>query len=408
MPSAVPIPRGPSHLVLFGAEDLLRGADCPVCRYESEADDRFTGWFALEAHADPGMINRLSQSLGMCPMHTRGAVRQTGAETRMTAVYRYLLPAAAAYLTTRRSPQVPCPGCAHGAEAMIRAVDTLLTALRYEEFRAVYRDTGGLCLPHLRTALPRSSRRLGSWLANDLAARLAGAEPDLAKLAGNRDADAELRTRLRAALPTAPASADTEERWVCPVCLIAAQAERGALAQADTTGWCPAHLYDTCSSGDAGCSEPRSQAALRLARQAGESAAWLVSRTAPGGQGTVLRRLTSRGGQRRGRASEPGCPACDAASAAATQAGASLHGPQLRYLCLRHVMALRPRDPRRTVAAEMAARRTESVLRELEEALAKRVWARRHEPQGAERTAWRRAAALIDGRVYGGGPPGPL
>jgi hypothetical protein len=77
-------------------------------------------------------------------------------------------------------------------------------------------------------------------------------------------------------------------------------------------------------------------------------------------------------------------------------------------VCLRHVLSLSPQDPRRAAAARMAARRTESVLRELDEAFGKRAWDRRHEPRGAEMTAWRRAAALIDGRVYGGGPAGPL
>lgn len=408
MPSAIPGPRGPSHLVLFGAEDLLRGAGCPVCRYESEAEYRFLGWFALEAHADTSMITRLSRSLGMCPVHTRALLRQPGAEVRMTAVYRYLLRAAADHLTAGTSAQAPCPACVHGAEAALRAVDTVVTGLQDGVLREGYRDAGGLCLPHLRTALPRSSRRLGSWLARDLADRLVGIVPGLAMLAGDRDADADLRARLRIALPAGPSSADLEQDGICPVCLTAAQAECGALTQADGTGWCPAHLRDACSSRDAGCSLPRSPAAPLLARQAEESVAWLAGRTAPVSPRTMLRRLTGRGGQPTGGTGGPRCPACDAANAATAQAGAPLSDPQLPYLCLRHVMALRPRDPRRAVAARTAAHRTESVLRELEEAFGKRAWARRHEPRGGEMTAWRRAAALIDGRVYGGGAPGPL
>ena len=308
MPSAVPVPRGPSHLILFGAEDLLRGAGCAVCRYESEADERFCGWFALEAHADPSMITRLNRSLGMCPVHTRALLRQPGAGIRMTAVYRYLLRAAAEYLTAGTSPQASCPACVHGAEATLRAVDTLVTALQDEELREGYRDGGGLCLPHLRAALPRSGRRLGSWLARDLAGRLAGTRPDLALLAGDQDADADLRARLRAALLAAPASAATGERWVCPVCLTAAQAERDALAQAGGTGWCKAHLRDVWSSRDAGCSGPRSPAAPLLARQAEESAAWLAGRAVPVSPRTALRRLTGRGGQPGWRHRRAGMP----------------------------------------------------------------------------------------------------
>ncbi|HEY7016077.1 MAG TPA: hypothetical protein VH480_25135 [Streptosporangiaceae bacterium] len=393
MPSAVPVPRGPSRLILFGAEDLLRGTGCPVCRYVSEADDRFSGWFAVESHADPGMITRLGRSLGTCPVHTRGLLRQPGAGTRMTAVCRYLLRAALEYLTAGTSPQAPCPACAHGAEATLRAVDTLVTAGQHGDLR----EGAGLCLPHLRTALSRSGRRLGSRLARHEAGRLAGAGPDLAVLAGDGDADADLRARLRAALPAAPAAAGPEGGGVCPVCLTAAQAERGALAQAGGTGWCPAHLHDACSG-------PRRPAAALLAREAGQAAAWLAGRTAPASPRTVLRRFTGRAGAAGG----PGCPACAAARAAGAQAAAALPDPGLPQVCLRHVLSLSPQDPRRAAAARMAARRTESVLRELDEAFGKRAWDRRHEPRGAEMTAWRRAAALIDGRVYGGGPAGPL
>jgi hypothetical protein len=72
-------------------------------------------------------------------------------------------------------------------------------------------------------------------------------------------------------------------------------------------------------------------------------------------------------------------------------------------------MSLRDRDPGGAGPfVRVAARRTDSLLAELGEAFRKRTWAHRHEPRGVEMTAWQRAAALIDGRVYGGGPPVPL
>src|SRR6266567_1946662 len=163
MPSAIPLPRGPSRLALFGAEDLLRPDGCPVCGYVAEAGDRFMGWFGLEAHADPGMTTRLCESLGLCPAHTRGLLRQPGADGRLTAVYRYLLQAALAYLADGTSPRAPCPACAHGTEAEQRALDTLLTGLREEDVRDRYRDAAGLCLPHLRAAAARGGRRLAAW-----------------------------------------------------------------------------------------------------------------------------------------------------------------------------------------------------------------------------------------------------
>src|ERR1700691_2016776 len=152
MPSATPLPPGPSHLALFGADDLLRLDGCPVCRYVADASDRVLGWFALEAHADTDMITRLCRSLGFCAPHARGMLSQPGAEGRMTAVYTYLLRAAARYLAEGTPPSAPCLGCTRDAEAAERALDTLLAGLQEPDIRDRYRAAHGLCLPHLRAA----------------------------------------------------------------------------------------------------------------------------------------------------------------------------------------------------------------------------------------------------------------
>ncbi len=417
MPNATPFPRGPAHLALFGAEDLLRPAGCPVCHYVAEAGDRFLGWFALEAHAEASMITRLCRSLGLCPAHTRALLGQPGAEGRMTAVYTYLMRAAAGYLADGTSPPEPCLACTRDAEAAQRALDTLLTGLREEGLRDRYRDADGLCLPHLRAALPRGGRRLAAWLAGDMMSRLAAGPPGLALLAGDRDDDADIRLRLRAALPaTSPASPRGD---VCPACLMASWTERDALAQwaaaaaghaggGSVAGLCPAHLRDACSGPAAGHGTARLRA-LETER----IAPWLAGRPSQAGRGRAFLALAGRRhGSRRGQGPD-GCPVCRAAGAAADRllgtrpaASAAAHPPGL---CLRHVMTLRRHDPRGAGAAvQLAARRTEFVLGELEEAFRKRAWAHRHEPRGREMTAWQRAAALIDGRVYGSGPPGPL
>ena len=72
MPTAAPIPRGPTVLTLYTAADLLTAPGCPVCRYAGEADSRYLAWFALDAHADAVNITRLCKSLGMCPATRAG------------------------------------------------------------------------------------------------------------------------------------------------------------------------------------------------------------------------------------------------------------------------------------------------------------------------------------------------
>jgi hypothetical protein len=414
MPSATPVPRGPSRLALFGAEDLLCAAGCPVCRYVAEARDRFLGWFALEAHGEASTITRLCRSLGFCPAHARELLGQPGAEGRMTAVYRYLLRAAAGYLAAGTAPWAPCPACEHDAEAAQRAVDTLLTELREDGVRDRYRAGDGLCLPHLRAAAPRGGRRLTPWLAGEMIARLASADGPraLALIAGDRDPDADVRIRLRASLPPGPPRSGD----LCPPCLAAALAERAVLASPQV-GLCPAHLHEACSDAGGGGHGPLSPAAAQvLTLNSERPASWLDGIAEPVGLAGAALGLIGRRRDPCHGAGAGQCPACRAASAAAarwlgawsaaTDAPSAVPVPRL---CLRHVMSLRPRDPRAAgAAAPAAAAATAMILEELEEALRKRAWANRNEPRGREMTAWRRAAALIDGRIYGGGQPGPL
>jgi hypothetical protein len=47
MPSATPVPRGPSMLALGSAADLLTRPGCAACCYVTEAGDRYLAWFAL-------------------------------------------------------------------------------------------------------------------------------------------------------------------------------------------------------------------------------------------------------------------------------------------------------------------------------------------------------------------------
>jgi len=79
------MPRGPSVLTLCSAADLLTAPGCPVCRYATEASDRYLGWFALEGHAQSATI------------------------TRLTAVYRYVVTAAGDRLAGRHGPPAACP-----------------------------------------------------------------------------------------------------------------------------------------------------------------------------------------------------------------------------------------------------------------------------------------------------------
>jgi hypothetical protein len=410
VPSATPLPPGPSHLALFGAEDLLRSDGCPVCRYVAEANDRFLGWFALESHADADMITRMCRSLGFCARHTRGMLCQPGAAGRMTALYTYLLRAAAQFLASGTMPPEPCLTCAREAEASDRALETLLAGLREEDLRDGYRDSHSLCLPHLRAAVPRAGRKLAAWLAGDMRSRLTAGPPPLALLAGDGDADADVRARLRVSLPAAAFAGSAGH--VCAACHTACLRERDAVGLWEATdrpaseprpSLCPAHLRDACA-------DPGGPQLLALETERAE--AWLAGLMSGAGLGSAFRRLAVQRNWAHSSERAGECPACSPADtvAQAVQARSATSAPEREpVLCLRHVLALRCRDPR--VAApfvQKAALSAESVLGDLGQAFRKQAWIHRDELPGHHMAPWQRAVALVDGRVYGGGLPVPL
>ncbi len=54
------------------------------------------------------------------------------------------------------------------------------------------------------------------------------------------------------------------------------------------------------------------------------------------------------------------------------------------------------------VTASSAIERADRLIAELDQAFTNGTWAHRHQPRGPEMTAWRRAAAFLDGGVFCG------
>lgn len=405
--AATPIPRGPTVLTLYSAADLLTGPGCPVCRYAGEAGDRYLAWFALEGHADAATVTRLCTSLGMCARHTRGLMSQAGAARRLTAVYRYLVREARARLTSRAAATGNCPACEHDDRAAGRALDTLLDDLAGDPVRNRVRELGGLCIPHVRAASARGDHRTVAWLAQMMTASASGRPGSPGWLAGT-DHDAESRAVLRDALPVTA----LPRFGACAACLATARSEASHLVQIARSSdrgrpdpelpLCVGHLNDLIVL----AGQP--EAGSLLAWQAGSLALGLT-RPPRHGPGGWLR-------SRRRHPADPGtCPACLAGEAAARRAVDDLRATlrsahpmpgRLVPLCVRHLLGLRAADPwAGHVTAADAIERAERLIAELDQAFTNGTWAHRHQPRGPEMTAWRRAAAFLDGGVFCGCPP---
>jgi len=397
MPAATPLPRGPSVLTLYSAADLLTAPGCPVCRHAGEASDRYLHWFALEGHADPGMITRLCASLGMCAAHTRRLMSQPGSAIRLTAVYRYVVTAARDQVAGRAQPTAGCPGCEHDGTATRRALDTLVEELTDTAVLNRCRDLGGLCLPHLAAAAAARPGRVVP-LAETLRDTITTAGSRCGWLTGT-DHDAETRAVLRGALP----AAGSPGQAACWPCLAAAQAERHALAGLPGLAsngpdpaltLCASHLADAAAAAGGAGIRPL------LAWQA---------------QCLASRRPAGRSWRQRAAARRRNlCGICSARQTAGQRALTSVRGwpyvgTDAIALCVRHHLVLRAAEPRS--AGELAGDtigRADQLAAELAGAFDRAAWAHSHGVRAPQSTAWQRAAAFLDGGVFGGGPVRPL
>lgn len=73
-------------------------------------------------------------------------------------------------------------------------------------------------------------------------------------------------------------------------------------------------------------------------------------------------------------------------------------------LCVHHLLRLPP-GARAAIPRRLGRARLGLLAWELEESVRKVSWSVRYESRGTEATAWLRAPALLDGRVFLGGPP---
>jgi hypothetical protein len=401
LPSAVPLPRGPSVLLLGSPAGLLSRPGCPACWYAAESSDAYLRWFALEGHGDVDMITRLCGARGMCAWHTRRLVAQPGAAGRLTAVYKYVVRAATDDLGAEPAG---CPACEHDSAAADRVVGVLLEDITAAD-RWAYKEHGGLCLPHLRRAalLARGDIR---WLVRFMASRLSESRPSLDLLAGGPDPDVQARAACRAALAR---RLSPGQPWTCSVCWAAASWERTTLADFGAApsasagdDLCSAHLRDVAWQAPAADDLLAGRAAAERERlgQVLDGKPRLLG-IAPGWLSVRARRALA----------DPDCSLCrgrgNAAGRAIGQLAASRSGlmPAAFRLCVRHVRRLDDADPVAGQLAEQAAREYGSALvSDLAEDFRTSTWTHRDEPGESDGSAWRRAAAFLDGAVFGGCP----
>lgn len=440
------------------AEALIRLTEpgCPSCRAAATAEQRYLGALVTELYCHPLLVERIRRSIGFCPAHTRMLMRRPEASFVLRSVYEEATDAALRRLRRGESvvPGHPCLVCEARDGAAERANWFILQGLRDTTVAAAFGETGGFCLAHALQALPGAPGDAAAALVATLLTRLyQRTDREMVGLLAGVDSDWKCRLHLRRELVLLahhlPLAAPLDERLAglvrqdgCPVCTEGCLAEarflewlaeeihrRPDLVLVDATRLCPGHLHDLhAQDPEAGAWQARHMADVaywqlfrlpiralqdpwhgRL-RRLGPAirerrALWRVLRELLRGR----RAAWLEGLRGAGRVFD--CVACtsimtvEAASAEAL--GLALGDRQFQQACRsRHGVCLRHLSSMWTgPALELMQTRLGLVQWELREARRKSGWTGRHELKGDESSAWLRAPALFDGRIFLGGPP---
>jgi len=421
--------------VLSELERLLRTPGCPACRYVDEAERSFFSWLQIESFSVAEVQARLRASIGMCPVHSRRLVEEVGGGHMMTIVMREALAGARRRLRDELAPG-PCPACEATQFGAQRARQMVLDGLNDPAQARLYADHGGICLVHFLDAAPVLERATLRPLAERVLTSLAEAEIDdagLVALLGGADQDARRRAQWRDRVPEPLGASSTVEQVcarfeieACPVCLSTGLAERRYVrwhlehaAQGDPSlrndpgELCAVHLHDVALAERALAAQAiehkRAASMSRITRLLGRLGE--IPHAARRGRGGPDDELEAA---RQELVTRPYCPACNARDGIERSqldlvvAALALSPARERYelghgLCVHH--SLQVPDGQ---AARLARRHLDGRLGvlawEVGETARKYAWAYRHERGDHEHSAWLRALAQIDGRVFEGGP----
>lgn len=404
---------------------LVASPGCPACRARDYADERLVFALVTEHYSNGATLDAMAASWGPCPVHFRQILNTSQAPYALRALYAEAVQRA---LSAPRGAIAQCPLCRESHRSEHGTVGAVTHALDAPAVRDAYVDGGGFCAAHAtfaltmagRAAAPSILRALSVSLAHaadvrTLVIALAGADPD----ATHRRA---ARLRLGSVDPADP-SASTLERLqrrltvpACPICLATGLSEQRLLCWLVAEQWdnprglaaeafwlCRTHLSDLLAESPTTADWTAKLMRIHLTADLDDVQHSLAQ--APRVFANLRRRLEPV-------IRERPCLLCDALAAVekseqALLAAALADGPTARRYemshgaCARHARAL---PETADTARGVLDARLRVLLWELEEAGRKSAWHTRHELRGAEPTAWRRAPAQIDGRVYVGGP----
>jgi hypothetical protein len=147
-----------SALTRWLKQGVARGM-CPLCRAAHKLDREYMWHFFDERSSDEDALDEVAAARGFCAVHAdqlrRIEVEGLKSTMAISDVYEHTLQALAADLDalaeTDRLSAAACPACVNRDEGVARNARYLLDELAENtDFRARFRASVGLCIPHFR------------------------------------------------------------------------------------------------------------------------------------------------------------------------------------------------------------------------------------------------------------------
>jgi hypothetical protein len=148
---------------------------CPVCRLTLDSVHHYLDSLIYEYVNEPDTHFAVRAARGFCPTHAWHIQDELNASALGIAVlYEGLIrnmlremgdPNAhggkkeVAQALDAMTPKAGCPACAHQTTIEDHLIRSVLDHLNQEEFAAAFRQSAGLCMPHLRLALTHKEGR---------------------------------------------------------------------------------------------------------------------------------------------------------------------------------------------------------------------------------------------------------
>ncbi len=152
----------------FELRDACSQRGCPVCRVLEAKLQYYLDSVFYENVNDAGIRQGIRASLGYCRIHAHRAT-EIGDALGVAIIYQDILDIIIEGLARESVPlsATECPACAHQRRFEKSYVDTLAVYCDDEELRQAFKESDGLCLPHLNALLVHLGKRgLPEWIVS--------------------------------------------------------------------------------------------------------------------------------------------------------------------------------------------------------------------------------------------------